>query len=369
MQISIHERFRPFCHLPGTSTILPGAGYQLQIFPCLIRFYESDKALPILVSELSLELKGPVEQFTVCNDLEKGRVTVFGITIDGLIRYHLYSSQDLKTVRFYLEKGPQGKLYFSHDGERVLIHNKEYKDLFVKSSTFIPYQIPQCDRLSLGVHKAQDWELIKRRMSLPEIFPFLHRLGQLVPEYQYPCNGHFEGTLYLLEECRKSFLEENPDKAQTIWKNFIRGTFHGILTPQLEDNDYQGLVSSAPLNSLETSPLVLLKEGSKLIRQLFIQQDNDQISILPFLLPSLPFGRLLNVSLPGRGLLSIEWSKKTIRRLSFFSENDQQVIFKFRSHVRSFRIRQNKAEKGEKRACSSAVSLMKNCHYFFDNFN
>lgn len=366
MHISIAERLRPFSHLPGTSTILPGCGYQVQIFPCLIRLYHLKRALPLLVDELSLELKGPIEQFTICNDLEKGRVTVSGKTAEGWMRYHLISSQKDEGIRLLVDRAPASGFPILREQGRQVLRDKEWLHLLGEVSAFEPYRVPPCDRLSLGNHKAQDWELIKRRLDLAEILPLWHRLGQLVP--QMSASGSTDGTLALLESCRKSFTEEKPELAQDHWLNVIRGGFTSLLTPQLEDSDYQGLISALPLTSLEVSPLVLLTAGSSLIRRLFFQQQQNQLAILPYLLPSLPSGRLLNVALEGGGWISLEWTKKTIRHLILYSEQEQEIYLKFRSHVRTYRLRQRLQDKGERKDCSSSLLLQKNCHYFFDNF-
>ncbi len=367
MHISIAERLRPFSHLPGTSTILTGCGYQVQIFPCLIRIYQLKSAQPFLVAQFSLELKGPVEQFTVCNDLEKGCITVSGKTSAGWLRYDIVSSKQDETIRLIADRTPSSGLSIAHEHSQYLLRDHEWLDLWGSSSLFEPYRPFSCDRLSLGNHKAQDWEWIKRRLNLAEIFPLWHRLGQLIPSYS--TNGSKEGTLALLEACRKSLIDEMPDQASQHWTNLIKAGFNSLLTPQLEDRDYQGFIPNSPFQSLDISPLVILTEGSRLIRQLFFQQQQEQIAILPYLLPSLHCGRLIHVPLDRGGWISLEWTKKTIRRLMLFVEQDQELAFKFRSNVRSYRLRHHLQDKGERKNSRSSLFLKKNCHYFFDNFN
>lgn len=366
MRISIAERLRPFCHLPGTSAILPGRGCQVQIFPCLIRIYDLKKSLPLLLTELNLNLKGPVEQFTICNDLERGCIAVSGKTADGWIRYHLVSAQGPQGVRLFVERAPDEGLIIEEDGEKHLLRNKEWLDLLEIGVPFEPYQMPSCDRLSLGSNKAQDWELIKRRFNLTEILPLVHRLGQLIPPMTL--TSPLQGTLHLLEDCRESFMTEKPEKGQERWVHFLLGCFNSLLVPQLKDDNYQGLVSLKPLVSLDVSPLVILSDGARLIRKLFFQQEKHLLFILPYLFPSLPAGRLLDVPLDGGGRISLEWTKKTIRRLILYAGQDQECAFKFRSDVRSYRIRQHIKDKGERKSVHSSLLLTKNCHYLLDNF-
>lgn len=365
MRISIAERLKPFTHVMGTSTILPGWGCLVQIFPCLIRLHHLKGSLPVLLDEFSLDLKGPVQQFTVCNDLEKGRMTLSGITAEGWMRYHLISAKQTENVRLVVDRAPGRGIAIQNGGMSHVLQAKEEFNLLNQETSFESYQVPLCDRLSLGNHKAQDWELIKRRFSLSEILPLVHRLGQLIPSMP-PSHCH-EGTLALLEACEQSFTTERPEKGEETWHHFLRGCFQQLLVPQLVDGDHQGLSIKQPLFSNDISPLVILSEASRLIRKLFVQQENHTLSILPYLLPSLHHGRLIDVSVEG-GKLSIEWTKKSIRQLIFHAEKDQEWIFKFRSDVKSYRLRQHVKEKGERQNCGAPVSLKKKCCYLFDNF-
>lgn len=367
MRIAIAERLRPFCHLPGASTIIPGSGYQIQVFPCLLRLYLLEGTRTTQLAEITFELKGPVEQFTVCNDLEKGMISVWGKTPQGGFRYHLISSKTSKCVRFLIDRVPSGGLSVIHQGVRHLLQPKEWLNLFEDDAdVFEPFQFSAFDRLSLGCHKLQDWELVKRRLCLSEILPFWHRLGQMIPSVE----SHDPiGTLALLESCRQAFLEKKPVEAQQMWLNFVRAGFHSLLVPRLEDNDYQGLTDHfSEAVGQKISPLILLSEGSRLIRQLFVQQRGNEIHILPLLLPSLSCGRLIDVRLEGGGTLSLEWTKKTVRRMILFLKEDQEIDFRFRSDVRHFRLRENTKDRGIKCFCRSSLKLKKNYHYLIDNF-
>lgn len=368
MRISIAERLKPFSHVPGTSTILPGSGCLVQIFPCLIRIYHLKGSQPVLLTEITVDLKGPVQQFTICNDLEKGRMTISGNTAEGWMRYHLISGMLHANVRLVVDRAPNNGFCIKKEGKSYALKSKEGIDLLDGEIAFEPYQVPSCDRLSLGNHKAQDWELIKRRFSLTEILPLVHRLGQLIPPMDpLEASNLHEGTLSLLHMCEQSFADERPEKGEETWIHFFLGCFHQFLVPQLEDNDYQGLVIQKPLENALISPLAILSEGSRLIRKLFVQQENNSLFILPYLFPSLHQGRLIDVSIEG-GSLSMEWTKKTIRRMHFYAEQDLEWIFKFRSDVKSYRLRQNLKEKGKRHNCGDPVFFKKNCHYLFDNF-
>ncbi len=367
MQISIAERLRPFCHVPGTSTLLPGQGYQIQIFPCLIRIYDLQKKIPTLLAQLELKFKGPVQQFTICNDLEKGSIVVSGKTLEGWMRYHLISAfQREGGIRLFVERSPAKGVAIYQEGRCYLLHAKEWLDFLGKGALFEPFKIPVCERLSLGNHKAQDWELIKRRFNLLEIFPLVHRLGQLIPSL--PLENCEEGTLSLLRDCQQSFLSEKPEEGEKKWYYFLLGCLHSMLVPQLEDQDYQGLIEDATCASPNLSPLIILSEATRSIRKLFIQEAEEGLHILPYLLPSLASGRLLNVPLKKGGMISIEWTKKNIRRLILYITEDQELKINFRSGVRSYRLRRSQQERGERKDCRSSLFFEKECHYLLDNF-
>ncbi len=381
MQMKIAERLRPYSHTPGVYCILPGSCYQLQIFPCLIRIYDLSQAKSSLLAELILDLEGPIQDFTVLNDLEKGWVRVWGHTTRGYIRYHL-TSQDLgQGIGFCVEKTPekglnvalrQGAwhLYAEQRADPLIEIQLKAKDEIVLASalpSFNPYQPPKVDRLSLGNQKAQDWDLVQRRLDLTEIFPSWNRLGQLVSQPAMPFNS-YAGTAALLQTCQELMVQRKPELLVPAFTSLFQAGFHGILAPRLFDDQYQGLISAEKATVPSSlSPLILLTEGSRLLRHLFIQQQGKDIAILPILPPQFHCGRWLQVTMKG-GILDMEWTKKIIRQILFYSQIDQDLIFHFKHPLKSFRLRTGEKEKGHRVACGSSLFMKKDCFYLFDNF-
>jgi hypothetical protein len=66
MNLTIAEKFCPFSHTPGSSCLIPGTWWSVQAFPTRLCFSHRDQRI-----EISLELTGPVELFTLEQDLEK----------------------------------------------------------------------------------------------------------------------------------------------------------------------------------------------------------------------------------------------------------------------------------------------------------
>lgn len=353
-EIVIDERLRPYSHEAGTMTLLPGAAIAVQIFPTLFRFYQFEKGILQLVKEWELEIEGPVEEFTVTQDLEKGRISISGKEKRGWIRIHLTSSQDLKSVRIQADRLPKQGLQMHECNRTLVLQRNESLDLFGSFDT--PYQVPTFDRLSFGCHKAQDWERIKRRKELAEIFPFWHRLGQLIPKQPLPKKSEM---LTLFEECKK-------EKNEKSWLHLFMCGLTGMLVPQNEDILHQGIIQNKIDSS--DSPLWILSEGAQLIRELFIRQEKKTIFILPSPFPSLPFGKLTHVSLKGMGLLSLEWSKKTVRRMALHSSHEGEIELAFPSDIKSYRLRTNMNNRGEQKDRSARLALQANTSYFFDHF-
>src|SRR3989344_6077351 len=144
--ISIALRLRPFSHRPGTTVVIPKTPWQVQVFPTLLRFTH---LISFETFEKNLDIQGPMLDFTVELDLEKCCVRFFGHAAKG---YHQL---------VFTEKDVPSSL--------LLQESKE--------------------RLSLGMHKRLDWELVCRRRDLKEIFPVWFRLGQLVPFVETPHVG------------------------------------------------------------------------------------------------------------------------------------------------------------------------------------
>jgi hypothetical protein len=223
-----------------------------------------------------LDWKGPVEGFTIQLDLEKGGIEVFGKTAQGFRR-----------VKVSENRPPQA-----------------------------------LERLSLGKHTKLDWELVCRRMSVEELVPVLFLLGQLTPTA--------EGTTPILK-----FLEfSNKQEVVKQLTLFFKAGFHGLMAPRLQDEELQGIVEEGPTSG---SPLVLLSQGYKAVRSLFfIEQDG--FSLLPNLPPEFHAGRLVNIRTTHGDLISIEWSKKQLKKVIIHPAETREVMLTTQKFLTRFRI-------------------------------
>ena len=153
MRIEIKNKLRPFSHRPGTRCLIPLTTWEVQVFPTKVFFRNLASSLSVEKKELQLPVKGPVQGFTVLQDLEKARIEVFGRGQGGYFRFFI-TGQSLEFKA----------------GEVTLLE-------FIEKI----HPLARLENLFLGVSKKQDWDLVQRRMMADELFPFLLRLSQLTP--------------------------------------------------------------------------------------------------------------------------------------------------------------------------------------------
>lgn len=299
MQIVIAQRLRPFSHRPGTVCLVPFTFWQVQVFPTLLKFYH---LMTGEKKEQRLNWKGPVLDFTVELDLEKGVVWVYGHTEDGYRRHVIELPRE---------------------------------------------NIPQpMERLSLGMHKALDWELVCRRRDLREIFPLWVRLGQMVPAA--------EGSFQLF----RSFDKLEVVKAYT---KFFMTRFEGLLMPRLEDSDHQGITAEGKVTG---SPLALLIDGARHIRSLFF----DDWSFLPCLPPEFHAGRFVHFRTREGDTIDFEWSKKLLRRVVIHSGISRKISPSFQKSLHSYRLRSSLKEKGIRKKVEEPLDLQTGQTLYLDRF-
>lgn len=364
MNISIATRLKPFSHSPGVFCILPGSKYRLQIFPTLIRVEDLLGPFPHPVAQIAIGFEGPINDFTVLEDLEKGRIRVWGKTAQGYMRYSIVTASN-DGIAIISEKMPiQG---WKCSGEWKLLHQQENMDVFGRNplidlSTFIA---PPSDCLSLGSHKSQEWEMIHRRRDLAEIFPIWMRLGQLIPPV---ASLSSEGTGTLLFECQQHISAKEKELVLPSFERLYMAAFEGILSPRFNDDQHQGFNLKPVDMTSKTSPLALLSQGAQLIRSLFIQTQETNIQILPVLPSQFHCGRLINNRIPQIGSLDFEWSKKVIRRMLLKSEQEAELSFSFQKEIKRYRLRESLMDKGKIIDPNSPIPIKKGQQYLFDNF-
>lgn len=368
MQIQSTQRLRPFSHLYGTSCILLKSNYQIEIFPSLLRVkdWESTSCF-----EVKFSVSGPFQNFTAQLDLESSKVLVWFQTESGLFRYSIEALAEKEGFALFIDRLPQSDVFVSLKEEGALTIKKEQgkplqnKEMVIfegkeKKVESFPFEK---ERLSLGCHKAQDWEMIKRRKRLDEILPVWLQLGHQLPSQESPSS--IEGTYYFLEEL-KGLLKEK--KNDLLGKKFLQAfecSFSSLLLPHVQDCFHLGY--DLPKVSGAVHPLHLLLKGAEYIKSLFVGVYGERVEILPQLPPELVYGRYQNISFE-QGRLDLEWTKKQIRKMAFYAEKDGELSFKFFHQVRSYRLRHTRKDRGALLNNGETIECRAGKLYFFDNF-
>lgn len=310
--IAIAEHLRPFSHRPGTACLIPSTPIEVQVFPTLIRFHDRT-----LIKEHPLPATHPLAPFTVFQDLERQCVTIYA----HHACYHITPTLEVLTQK----KAPH-------------------------------YPHPNHERLSLGSHKSQDFDAIRKRGDLCEIFPLLYRLGKITP-VTLPAGHH--PMFSLLDSCETLIAKSAHDKIGEAFLRLFYAAFRGMLVPRLFDDEYQGIVHSEESTA---SPLPLLSGAAFLIRSLFIEEHTDHIAILPHLPPQFHAGRFVRLQVENLGEIDLEWSKKTLRRLVIRSAVDRELAFCFQPFLKTCRVQ------GNRMACDMAVAIKSGTTYVWDRF-
>lgn len=358
MRIEISQRLKPYSHRPGTYFMLPGSPYRLKIFPSRLEIDDLSKTIPKPVGSIDLNIRGVVDDFTAIQELEKGTLLIFGHAVNGYFRYGISSAENGTKIALHIEKAPNIIVEGISEGMST-----DVLQVIEDPSNF---STDHMSRLSLGNHQIQDWESLGKKKDLSAILPIWHRLGQFYSDCYSSVES--EGTAYLLEECRHAIEVNVPQHILGAFYSLFRIGFEGALSPRLLDTDFQGIALPPIGNDSQLSPLVLLSKGSLLIESLFVKQREIDIFLLPALPPEFHCGRLLNIRSIQSGILDLEWTKKTIRRVVFTAQVTGQVSFNFSNHERYCRLRTSQKDRGLRYIPGSLLDVVTGQTYWFDNF-
>ncbi|WP_375793536.1 hypothetical protein O1W69_00130 [Chlamydia sp. 12-01] len=312
--IEITQSFKPYTLIPGTFMPIPGSELYAQIFPTLWRVFSSSHEL---LNEGCVEAQGPLKRFAVFQDLHRGGLAVM---CEQYKYYILPSGEKVDSLK--------GHLPFADSAEPLL---------------------------SLGVHKHADLHKIRYRRDLKEVLPLWLRLSTLIPDSSRDGGCLKKGSGALLVDAYQKIQERRKTEIYSALTSLYLAGFSENLLPRIYDTEYQGILNELPKkNTREDVPFSLLFYSIAMLRDLFILRDKEIVEILPSLPPEFPCGRFVNIHLQGIGKFSLEWSKKTIRRVYLHAQETTSLLLGFSPELSHCRLRQ-----WEKKqlAGSSKVSL------------
>jgi hypothetical protein len=326
MNIAIAERLRPFSHAAGTLFLIPGTSWAARVFPTRLEFSDLEGREESFF--LLFDFEGPIKEFTAELDLEQSRLCVFGKTRKGFMRYELCAKQG--GIELTIERAPLEKVGVNHSLLSSFFLSKGESKQVCRTSQ--QGELLKGERLSLGMHKAQDWDLMCRRLDCKEIFPHWFCLSGLSSA---SCSL---SDFYLLEECRKKIEQRDKEQILEAFEHLFLAAFGGLLVPRFFDSDHQGLAPCQTTSVQGISPMPLMVESGKLIRSLFIQEGEGVVSLLPCLPTQFHCGRLVGVKTSSHVQFDIEWSKKTLRRVVVVPGATQVLQLQLPKGVRSCRV-------------------------------
>lgn len=336
MWIDIRDRFKPYSHLPKTEVLVPGRAVTAHVFPARVELYSASE----LLASWTWQVAGPVLDWTVVQDLERGRIEVSGKDKNGFFRYYLNHDLSLTIDRGSLE--PEEEVSLKPDGVAAFF-------------------IPPKERLSFGCYQTQDVERLRQNTNMSLILPLWFHLGQWMKPFFAPeCQ---EDTLCGV--CQTMILERKKEEVFSLLAQIWQAGFHSLFSPRKKDLNFQGFALD-PTHDAWSLPFW----GTKWIKEILIQSTKGTLELLPLLPKELPAGRMNQVELFDGNLHSdFEWRKEMPRRVLLKPSVQMTFNLKFPHFVDRCRLRTSiQDHQGKKVLNGDSISLEPNHIYFLDHF-
>lgn len=356
-KLNIGQKLVVFSHIPGKKCILPGSCYCVQAYVSRLIIKNCENESSNEEIDILLDIKGPVKNFTISQNLEKCFVEVSGVSNEGYFRYIL--AVEGNKINLVLFKIPKKSINISINGK----NNNSYKKSDVLS--FPIKRIKENDsfeKLFLGMNKKLDIEKIAFREDLKEILPIWFNLSQTVPSL----DEKIVGTCNLLKDLKEA-IENKKDIKMPFIKAY-KACFYDIFVPRLIDDQYQGIYDVDEKIPSDSSSFVILTYAKHIIRSMFFEQNDNTLKILPFLFKDFHSGRFLNIYCKDIGSVDIEWSKKLIRRMVLRAKKDTNIKLVLQPAIKNFRVRENNGDRGKLFLKNDKIFIKENNIYYFDRF-
>lgn len=283
MSISIRVKHRPFSLQPKTSVQLPWSPLAAVCYPT-----------KIVVGEQELLLESSGGAFAVHQDIDRGFIRVQA----GCDSFRL-----------------------RHEGDELILYDErraKEQRFAANAQSFSKREVP---RLSFGIHKKQDVELMRRRNLPEEVLPHLVHLGLQMDE----------GELPLLSDLKQAI--ETREGVYTYLKDVIQFAFEGLFVPKGEDDLHTGQMPSV----LPCKPYLMLASFARIVLDMFFKEEDGCISLLARNIPEFHCGRIIGMPF-ALGTMDIEWTKKKLRRVVVHPKEKGTFSLKLPCGIRRFRM-------------------------------
>lgn len=342
--LSIKLQLLPFDTTPGVPMFVPGSHWVCRIYPAKVSFFSFETRE---AGEVSLPVQGPVKNFHVQANLERGRLEVSGLASQGFFRFFL-SSQKGKLL-LERKKGEISSMSLCQSGDLVCGINHDVQP--------IERKLPA---LSLGIHKKQDWAFIARRCDPKEFLPFWLRWSYWVPPTVR------EDSVDEVNPLLQELMGASPDDAFCLLQRVFLGCFYGMFIPQKDDG---GLALVPEGQEFQNNLLRTLHLGAQYIESRFFLEEEGGFYLLPFLPKEFHAGRYLRFLSSQGDQVSIEWSKKKIKRVFFSCAKTRWIQWRTKASQTVCRLsRKGERQESEQVLIKKPLLFEAGKDYCLDNF-
>jgi len=182
MKIQIANIFCPFSKQDTSSCLIPNTSIGTKIFPTFLELFDVDNFQK--TEKIKWFLKGPILDFTTFLDIENEKIIISGKD-QNKNYFRLFVYQENKKIIILCKRANQNGIKYKILSNNKILTLKQNKKISIaidgnfkiNDNTKISFE-----KLSFGVHKKQDIDLINRRLDFEEILPFIFLLGQKIPD-------------------------------------------------------------------------------------------------------------------------------------------------------------------------------------------
>ncbi|MBM3193354.1 MAG: hypothetical protein FJZ59_03880 [Chlamydiae bacterium] len=309
--------------------MIPKSNWGIEAYPREIRFFFEEKSI-----SLELDLSAPIKEFTLQLDLEKDVVRVFGRAKEGYFHFEIF--HEGKKIVTTLKRGHS--IPYSFAGKKGVLERHQFLEIETERA-FEDYQL---ERLSLGVTKKLDWEMVIRRGELKEILPILFFLGQKVD----------------------SDLSDSSFSIDSI-QSFIKAHFDFMLVPKRSVEKRIGTTEKDLPEHIKFS--AILYKCYEHIRSFFLKEEKGAVFIFPNLPKEFIYGKLVGLK-TSKAIIDIEWTKRRVRKVRVVATGSGVLEIKWPKDIDSFRLKNRPHEKGKMVSSSDDIILSPGQIYYLDKF-
>jgi len=331
----------------GVDVFIPSTALIAKIFP---------SKLVIGKHVIDFDIHGPITDFTVELNLEKGRVEWYLKCKEGFIAWHLYALDT--TIVLELRRGPQEGVNTYYE-KTICLEPRDKLTLDISKRFGAKKSF---ERLTCGISKKQEIEAIFSRKKIEEFLPFCFFVSQYAEQKVKKIEGGIADMILLAEE---AILAKNRIQLSKIFEEMFSISFYDLFVPTLEDRMHQNVFKNKVKKGV--IPFDLFGHWYHLIKKCFIDLKGSTLHLLPCLPKDIPCGTFSKIQFKDIEV-DLSWRKQRVLKMAVFAKKQTVLTLDLPEKAKSFRLRKNLKEKGLIYPIHQAVSLEANTLYYLDRF-